>query len=61
MSKKITIDAGPLVDRLNIKAESPYQQTSLENLLKTGFPTTKVEEWKYTRVDTLLESEFKIV
>ena len=61
MSKKITIDAGPLVDRLNIKAESPYQQASLENLLNTGFPTAKVEAWKYTRIDALLESDFKIV
>jgi Fe-S cluster assembly protein SufD len=59
VSKKTTVNAAPFVEKLGLKATSSFQQQSLQTLLKYGFPTTKVEEWKYTRIDSLLEKDFK--
>jgi Fe-S cluster assembly protein SufD len=60
VSKSITIDAAPLVERLGVDAANEFQQECLNRLLSSGFPTTKIEEWKYTRIDGLLETPFSI-
>ena len=60
MSKSITVDAAPLVEKLCVDAVSSFQKESLGRLLSSGFPTMKIEEWKYTRIDSLLESDFSV-
>lgn len=36
-----------------------FKKTAVENLLKSGFPTLKDEEWKFTNLNPLYSSEFK--
>ena len=59
MSKSKTVDAAPIIEPLAIAPKSDFQKESLQKLMNSGFPTTKVEEWKYTRIDALLGKELK--
>lgn len=36
------------------------RQVSLSSFLKEGFPTTHIEDWKYTNVDVITQKPFKI-
>lgn len=58
MSKSITMDAAALVERLGVEVKTGIQKESLSRLLSSGFPTTKIEEWKYTRIDSFIEAPF---
>jgi hypothetical protein len=47
------------VESLEIPQNS-LQKQAYENLLQLDFPTTKSEYWKYTRVNKIANSKFKI-
>lgn len=47
------------VESLEIPQNSPQKQ-AYENLLQLDFPTTKSEYWKYTRINKIANSKFKI-
>ena len=48
---------------LNGQLKTEFHQIrkqAMKNFRKTGFPTTKHEEWKYTNVSPLLKHDFEI-
>jgi len=48
---------------LNGEASKPRHQVrkqALEQLKSNGFPTTKIEEWKYTNISSLLKTHFEL-
>jgi len=59
------IDAGPFLEKLDQdKASQAWladiQKEALDILTQEGFPTKKVELWKYTGVEPIIESSFSL-
>ncbi|MCM8529432.1 MAG: Fe-S cluster assembly protein SufD [Lentisphaeraceae bacterium] len=65
MSTNKCIDAGDFLKNLDSPKSSlswlaDIQSEALATLKKEGFPTKKVELWKYTGVEPIVESDFSI-